>query len=108
MNKQWYKSKTVWTAAAVFAGGIASFFGVTIPDWTFTVLSGFGLYSVRDTIGNLPVTTDKEWYKSKTIWTAVSIMVCGVAMGMGYVIPEWTYTALAGFGLYGVRDAFKS
>ena len=53
----------------------------------------------------MSVIQDKQWWKSKTIWT--SIVVCGVSIAgeFGIVIPESVFCVLAALGLYGVRDA---
>jgi|TARA_Y100000310_G_scaffold262704_1_gene272461 hypothetical protein len=50
---------------------------------------------------------NKEWYKSKTVGTAIATGALGVAAAVGYVVPEWIYTILVAFGLYSVRDAIK-
>ena len=42
----------------------------------------------------MAVIADKQWWKSKTIWTSVVDQV-----------PEVVWTLLASFGLYSVRDA---
>ena len=47
----------------------------------------------------------KEWYKSKTIWTAIVVCVVSVAGEFGVVIPDSVFGVLAALGLYGVRDA---
>ena len=55
----------------------------------------------------MSVIADKEWYKSKTIWTSVIAGVVGVLQAAGIVdqVPELVWTLLASFGLYSVRDA---
>ena len=55
----------------------------------------------------MSVIADKEWYKSKTIWTSVVAGVVGVLQAAGVVdqVPEVVWTLLASFGLYSVRDA---
>ena len=55
----------------------------------------------------MSVIADKEWYKSKTIWTSVVAGVVGVLQAAGVVdqVPELVWTILASFGLYSVRDA---
>ena len=55
----------------------------------------------------MSVIADKEWYKSKTIWTSVVAGVVGVLQAAGVVdqVPEIVWTLLASFGLYSVRDA---
>lgn len=56
---------------------------------------------------------DKEWYKSKTVWTAILGVVIGAiqpissAFGHPIVIPSWILEVLAGMGLYGLRTADK-
>ena len=49
-NKQWYKSKTIWTAIVVRAVSVAGEFGVVIPESVFGVLAALGLYGVRDAV----------------------------------------------------------
>ena len=55
----------------------------------------------------MSVIADKEWYKSKTIWTSVVAGVVGVLQAAVVVdqVPEIVWTLLASFGLYSVRDA---
>ena len=55
----------------------------------------------------MQVIADKQWWKSKTIWTSVVAGVVGVLQAAGIVdqIPEVVWTLLASFGLYSVRDA---
>ena len=55
----------------------------------------------------MSVIADKEWYKSKTIWTSVVAGVVGVLQAAGVVdqVPEIVWTLLASFGLSSVRDA---
>lgn len=49
---------------------------------------------------------DKEWYKSKTIWSAIALALIGVAKAYGLELPYDAIVTLCGaFGLYGVRDA---
>ena len=49
-KKEWYKSKTIWTAIVVCAGSVAGEFGVVIPESVFGVLAALGLYGVRDAV----------------------------------------------------------
>ena len=49
----------------------------------------------------------KNWYKSKTVWTAIVVGVLGVVQALGVGVPEWLYAVLGALGLYGVRDAIK-
>jgi hypothetical protein len=53
----------------------------------------------------MSVIADKQWYKSKTIWTAVVVCVASIAGEFGIEIPQSVYGVLAALGLYGVRDA---
>ena len=55
----------------------------------------------------MAVIADKQWWKSKTIWTSVIAGVVGVLQAAGDVdqVPEVVWTLLASFGLYSVRDA---
>ena len=55
----------------------------------------------------MAVIADKQWWKSKTIWTSVIAGVVGVLQAAGVVdqVPEIVWTLLASFGLYSVRDA---
>ena len=55
----------------------------------------------------MAVIADKQWWKSKTVWTSVVAGAVGVLQAAGVVeaVPEVVWTLLAAFGLYGVRDA---
>ena len=49
---------------------------------------------------------DKEWYKSKTIWAGVVLVVYGVLSAAGMNLPtELIITLASGLGLVGVRQA---
>ena len=48
---------------------------------------------------------DKEWWKSKTFWTAVVTFCIGGAEAAGYSVPSYAMEMLMGFGLYALRDA---
>ena len=50
---------------------------------------------------------NKSWYTSKAVWSALLIGITGVAEAAGIHVPEYAFTVLAAFGLYGVRDAIK-
>ena len=50
-DKQWWKSKTIWTAIVVCITSIAGEFGVEVPQSVFGVLGALGLYGVRDAVG---------------------------------------------------------
>ena len=51
----------------------------------------------------------KEWYRSKTVWTAIVAAILGAvqpvsaALGHPIAIPAYVYEVLAGFGLYSLR-----
>jgi|TARA_R110000765_G_scaffold79681_1_gene156721 esterase/lipase superfamily enzyme len=53
-DKAWWKSKTVWTSVIATGVGILQAAGVVeaVPEVVWTVLASFGLYSVRDAVGN--------------------------------------------------------
>ncbi len=58
---------------------------------------------------------DKAWYQSKTVWAAILFVIITIMKinnidGMiGLSIPwEVIESALAAFGLYGVRDAISN
>ena len=55
----------------------------------------------------MQVIADKQWWKSKTIWTSVVAGVVGVLQAAGVVdqVPEVVWTLLGSFGPYSVRDA---
>lgn len=52
IDKEWYKSKTVWSAVALGLIALAQVFSVELPyDVIITLCGAFGLYGVRDAIG---------------------------------------------------------
>ena len=55
----------------------------------------------------MAVIADKQWWKSKTVWTSAIAGVVGVLQAAGVIdqVPELVWQLLAAFGLYGVRDA---
>ena len=63
----------------------------------------------------MPVLNDKPWYQSKTIWSAILIVITGILQAAGVdlganpaavdTIYQVIYTVAGGFGLYGLRDA---
>ena len=49
---------------------------------------------------------DKNLFKSKTVWTGIAILAVGILQFYDVNLPyELIYSACAGLGLYGVRDA---
>ena len=50
---------------------------------------------------------NKSWYMSKSVWAALIMGIVGAAEAAGIHIPEYAFTMLAAFGLYGVRSAIK-
>lgn len=63
----------------------------------------------------MPVLNDKPWYQSKTIWSAILIVITGILQAAGVdlganpaavdTIYQVIYTVAGGFGIYGLRDA---
>lgn len=63
----------------------------------------------------MPVLKDKPWYQSKTIWSAVLIIITGVLQALDVdvaanpaaveTVYQVLYTVAGAFGLYGLRDA---
>jgi len=47
MNKDWYKSRTLWIAVVAGVIGILGALGVTIPDYVIAILTALGLYTAR-------------------------------------------------------------
>jgi len=51
VNKNWYKSKTVWCSVAVASIGIyQTVSGQPVPESVYAILAAFGLYGVRDAV----------------------------------------------------------
>tara|TARA_Y100000310_G_C20681345_1_gene816130 strand:- start:379 stop:552 length:174 start_codon:yes stop_codon:yes gene_type:complete len=50
-DKEWFKSKTFWTAVVTFCVGGAKATGVEVPPYILEMLVAFGLYSLRDAVG---------------------------------------------------------
>lgn len=49
---------------------------------------------------------DKIWYKSKTIYAALGVVVIAVLQALGYgEYSEILYAGAGAFGIYGIRDA---
>ncbi len=48
MNKEWYKSKTVWAAIVAGVVGVLQAIGVPIPSEAYAILGSLGLYGLRD------------------------------------------------------------
>lgn len=49
----------------------------------------------------------KAFEGKKTYIAAAIAAGIAAAQVLGYTIPEWTFTLLGAFGLYGVRSAIK-
>lgn len=70
---------------------------------------------ISDNKKRKPMLQDKKWYQSKTMWSAILLLVTATLQALGVDLmsnPELTATVyqvammLAGaFGLYGLRDA---
>ena len=49
---------------------------------------------------------DKEWYLSKTMWTAIVMALFAIYTAYtGQPIPEFIYPLLGAIGLVGIRQA---
>jgi hypothetical protein len=48
---------------------------------------------------------DKDWYKSKTVWIAFTVLVLAVLQTFGIAVPEVIYVVLVSSGLLTSRDA---
>jgi hypothetical protein len=48
---------------------------------------------------------NKQWWMSKTIWSAFVALILAIISSLGVVIPQEVYVALAALGLYGLRTA---
>ena len=52
MKKNWYKSKSVWSALIILALSVyQAYTGLGIPAWIYTFFAGLGLLGVRDAMG---------------------------------------------------------
>jgi hypothetical protein len=49
----------------------------------------------------------KNWYKSKTVMSAVVMAGLAVVQIFGIEVPQEFYVVIGSFGLYGVRDAMN-
>ena len=51
INKNWYKSKTVWCSICVAVIGVyQTTTGQPIPEAVYAILAALGLYGVRDAV----------------------------------------------------------
>ena len=50
MNKDWYKSKSVYVAIVTGIVSVLIAMGIAIPTEVYGVLGALGLYSVRDAL----------------------------------------------------------
>ena len=50
---------------------------------------------------------EKNWYRSKTVQSAIAMALLALAQMFGVVIPNELYVIAGSFGLYGFRDAMK-
>ena len=52
MDKEWYKSKTIWAAAIIALVGVLNAMGIEVPtDLVITLAGALGVYGIRDAIG---------------------------------------------------------
>ena len=49
----------------------------------------------------------KPWYKSKTIWATIAIIILGIFESFGYPINDKVYTSLLAIAIYGMRVSKK-
>jgi len=81
-----------------------------LPKWVSRIRDIFQSQTKRK-----PMLQGKKWYKSKTIWSAILLVVIAVLQALGVDLmanPELTATVFevammqaGAFGLYGLRDA---
>jgi len=50
---------------------------------------------------------NKEWYKSKAMWSGIAMAAIAIVDALGVPIPKEVYGVLAGLGIIGVRQAQK-
>ena len=50
---------------------------------------------------------EKEWYKSKTVWAGVIIVVYGIFSGQLEPYKEIIISMASGLGVVGIRNALK-
>lgn len=51
INKNWYKSKTVWCSVSVAVIGVyQSVSGQVVPEAVYAILAALGLYGIRDAV----------------------------------------------------------
>lgn len=50
LNKDFWRSKTVWSAGGAFVLALLAALGVGVPDWLFVMLGSAGLYGIRDAL----------------------------------------------------------
>ena len=48
MKKNWYASKTIWSALALCGLSVVEMFGLSIPKELYVIVGSFGLYGFRD------------------------------------------------------------
>ena len=47
MNKDWYKSRTLWVAIVAGVIGILGALGIQVPEYVVAILTALGLYTAR-------------------------------------------------------------
>ncbi|KKM14718.1 hypothetical protein LCGC14_1703310 [marine sediment metagenome] len=53
LDKDWYRSKTIWAGLIIAGYGIATAAGVSLPtELIITLTSALGLVGIRQAIGN--------------------------------------------------------
>ena len=47
----------------------------------------------------------KPFWKSKSVWAAILVVLLTILIALGIVIPNEVYIILGAFGFVGIRDA---
>ena len=71
------------------------------------------LVSTSFPAGSIPeliddITSTKPFYKSKTFWVVVGIILTAIINAYGTFIPEWLYAILGALGLISLRVGDKT
>ena len=53
LDKEWWKSKTIWAGLIIAGYGVATAFGIELPtELIITLASALGIVGIKQTIGN--------------------------------------------------------
>ncbi len=51
MDKEWYKSKTIWAGLIIMGVGVCKAYGIDVPiEAVVSVASGLGIVGIRDAL----------------------------------------------------------